>query len=126
MLPPKGLVPKRVHVNPIQKFKLKTTFWAQAIETDVYNQPKIDYDELMAKFCEKAELVQVAKPAAAPKQTFIYILEQKKVNNTSIVMSKFPFKPIVIIQYIKELSDLLDLEIIEKLLTTAPNDEETG
>lgn len=61
---------------------------------------------MQAKFCEKQELVQAAQPVAkVPKVLFIYICEQKKVNNTSIVMSKFPYKPNVVIQYIKEISE---------------------
>jgi hypothetical protein len=38
-------------------------------------------------------------------------------------MSKFPVKPDVIITYIQELSNNLNLDLIEKILTVVPNEE---
>jgi hypothetical protein len=40
MLPPKGYVPKRVHVTPLQKFRVKGTFW---MNTEQITLPKLNY-----------------------------------------------------------------------------------
>jgi hypothetical protein len=87
---------------------MKGTFWTLPSDYKDTKIPKINYKELESKFCEKAELAEVKKPVAAPKIQLIYILEQKKVNNVSIVMGKFPFKPDQIIELVKELSDQLN------------------
>lgn len=78
-----------------------------------------------SKFCEKID------PEAAKKDTkvilkpsLIYIEEQKKVNNTSIVMMKFPVKPNVILEWLNHLSNSLDIDLIEKLISIAPLDED--
>ena len=39
-------------------------------------------------------------------------------------MSKFPFKPEEVIDLIKRLSPLIDLELLEKIISVAPNEEE--
>lgn len=38
-------------------------------------------------------------------------------------MSKFPYKPDIVIQMIKNLSNKLDLDFLEKILTIAPTEE---
>lgn len=80
---------------------------------------------LELKFCEKIDPNANKKETKAiPKPALIYIEEQKKVNNTAIVMMKFPVKPNIIIEWLNILSDKLDMDLIEKLISIAPLDED--
>ena len=63
-VPPKGYTPKRVHVTPLQKFKLKTTFWMSPFEAKDVKIPKVNFNTLQDKVCEKSELVETKKPIA--------------------------------------------------------------
>ncbi len=38
-------------------------------------------------------------------------------------MSKFPVKPDVVIEFIKDISEKLTQELVEKILSITPNDE---
>ena len=125
--PPKDLVPKYYFWTQVNKNKLKDTFWSK-LDLNLINV-ECDYDNLCKFFCEpkkveKKEDKKEDKKIGDPVVT--KILDDKRLMNLAIGLSKVQIPNVQLAEYINEMKySKLDVDLIDKIIALAPNQEET-
>ena len=116
-VPPKDKTLKKLHWEPIQKYKLKNTIWNQ-LQKPI---PSIDFNTISALFEEQP----TKSVSSQPKKTQFYITDSKKANNAGIILSSFPLSIEKTIELIDSLEDQsIELEQLARLSKLKPTQEE--
>lgn len=125
--PPKDTNPKKIFWNMIPKNKLQSTFWIkEKLET------KVDYDNLCKYFCEPKKKAEDKKTggdskqeSTAPVNTVVKILDDKRLMNLAIALSKVAITNENLKNALENFEEeKLTLEMIDKIISLAPNSEE--
>lgn len=94
MKPPPELETRKINLNQINKNKLESTFWLK--EQERLKLTKIDYELLLKHFAESKikEKKETGEIQLKPKEENqkVKILDDKKLMNLGICLSKIPFK----------------------------------
>jgi hypothetical protein len=125
--PPKDTNPKKIFWNMIPKNKLQPTFWIKE-KLDA----KVDYENLCKYFCEPKKKAEDKKPGAdakqettAPVNTVVKILDDKRLMNLAIALSKVAITNDNLKDALENFEEeKLTLEMIDKIISLAPNSEE--
>ena len=128
--PPKNVNTKKFLWSPIKTQTYKDSFWSKYQEKleSSNKPPNIDFTLLQQMFCEaKQEPKPQIEVASQPKTDCIKLLDDKRLMNLSISLSKVKYskEEIKNILTTYDQGNKFDNDILSTILSIFPNDEET-
>jgi hypothetical protein len=121
--PPKDTVPKKLYWQQLPKNKVAESFWSKK-----KLEAKCDYENLCKYFCEvKKKESKIEEKSSNPQTTVqvIKILDDKRLMNLGIVLSKVTFTNEELKNLIENFKDtIISLDMLDKIIQMIPNQEE--